>query len=161
MAAPVASTRLTPGGKMIGDGFGSLIVFAKDRDIQFREVGVTPPGVETDDPTDTSTHHNVKWRTFHPRQLARMTPAKATVNYDPAVYVAIVAALNRQDTITVVFPDGATLAFYGYLSKFEPNELKEGQKPEANIEVVVTNADPSDCSEQGPVYAAGTGTGCY
>jgi hypothetical protein len=68
------------------------------------------------------------------------------------------ALINNETTITVHFPDGSTLAFYGYLKTFEPQEMTEGEQPEAECEFVVTNWDPANRVEAGPVMVEVAGT---
>jgi hypothetical protein len=135
------------------------VALAADPDINFWEKSVTPPGLDGGDPVETSTMHNVRWRSMHPRALITMTPFQMTAAYDPEVYDSILDLINVQTTVTVHFPDGSSLAFFGYLQKFEPGELVEGSQPEATITVVPTNRDPVTCDEEDPVYTAGTGTG--
>ena len=81
------------------------------------------------------------------------------VAYDPVVIVDQCGSIiNTETTITVLFPNSDTLAFYGYLRSFIPDELTEGTQPEAVITIVATNRDPTDGTEQGPNYVTATGT---
>lgn len=160
MAAPSATPRGTPGGLAMPDGFSSLITLASDDDIQFFEKTVQPPGMDGGDAIETTTMHNTAWRTLAARSLKTLTDVTATVAYDPAVLDsgAIQAAINREDTITVTFSDGSTIAFYGYLRTFEPSEMEEGAQPEATVTITPTNVDPSDFSEAGPTIVEVAGT---
>lgn len=158
MAAPTPTARATPTGRMLGDGYQTLVALASDTNIEFSEVTVTPPGIEGDEPNDTTTMHNVAWRTMAPRTLAKMTDTTVTANYDPSVYNAILAIINRVTTVTIHFPDGSSLAFYGFVKNFQPGELAEGSKPTCTLTIVATNQDPVACTEEDPVYTAGTGT---
>jgi hypothetical protein len=80
------------------------------------------------------------------------------VAYDPVVYDSILALINVKDTVTVTFSDGSTLAFYGYLQKFEPDDIDEGKQPEAGITVMPTNQHPTTGAESGAVLASVAGT---
>lgn len=156
--APSPTARGTPSGIKIDDGFRTLVTLAVNPTISFWEKSVTPPGLEGGDPVETSTMHNLTYRTMNPRKLITMTEFTMTAAYDPAVYSQIVSNINRKTTITVRFPDGSTLAFYGYLRNFQPGELVEGEQPEATITVVPTNQDPTTGSEESPVLTSVTGT---
>ncbi len=158
MTAPSASARSTPSGRRLGDGYQTLVAFAADTNIEFWEKSVTPPGIDGGESIDTTTQHNTTWRTKSPSRLKTLTEFSMTAFYDPVVYTSIVALINVRTTVTVHFPDGSSLAFYGYLKSFQPDALEEGTMPTATVTVVPTNQDPTTCTEESPVYVAGTGT---
>ena len=58
----------------------------------------------------------------------------------------------------ITFADGSTLAFYGYLKNFEPQDSEEGSDPEANITIQPTNWDNANSTEEAPVLVAVPGT---
>lgn len=151
MAAPTGTARTTPTGVPLKDGHQSLITLSGDADIEFWEKGVTPPGIDGGDEIDASTMHNSTWRTFFPRSLRTLTNASATVAYKPELYTSIVAQINVEQTFTVTFSDGQALFFFGYLKRFTPQEAVEGEQPEAEIEIVCTNWDPTNNVEEAPV----------
>ena len=160
-AAPAAHA---PSGIHLDDGYQTLITFAANNTIAFWEKSVKPPGMDGGDPIDTTTMHNDTWRTKAPRALVSMTDLTIRAAYDPVLYDgalvagSVLSLLNVKTTVTVLFPDGTTLAFYGFLKNFEPGDHQEGAQPEATITVVVTNQDPSDGSEQDPVLDNAAGT---
>lgn len=156
--APSAGTRSTPTGIKLDDGHRTLVAFAANPAISFWEKTIKPPGLDGMDEIDTTTMHNVRWRTNAPRQLVKMTTFTMVAAYDPNLYNTILTLLNIETTVTVIYPDGSTLAFYGYLRTFEPNELKEGEQPEATITVVPTNQDPTTGAEESPVLTSASGT---
>lgn len=158
MAAPSTTTRVAPNGVKLDDGFSTTIAFALDPDIAFFEKSVQPPGIDGGDAIETTTMHNTAWRTMSSRQLKTLTEISTTVAYDPAVYTQILSLINQEGSITIEFPDGSTLDFYGYLKSFEPSELQEGEQPEASISIVPTNWDPVNCVEAAPVLTSATGT---
>lgn len=158
MTAPVATTRGTPAGIPLDDGFSCKITFALDSDISFWEKTVQPPGIDGGDAIEFTSMHNVTWRTFAARQLKTLTSGKTSVMYDPAVYDQILAIVNQATTITITFPDGSTYAFYGYLQKFEPSELQEGENPMADVTFQPTNWDPTAHVEAGPTLVSVAGT---
>lgn len=158
MAAPTPTTRQAPTGIKLKDGHSTKITFENDPDVCFWEKQVTPPGMDGGDAIEQTTMHSIRWREMAPRQLVTLTPMQTTVAYDPDVYNSVLALLNVEDVITVEFPDGSTLAFYGFLRTFSPAALVEGTQPEATIEIVPTNFDFVNKVEAGPALASVAGT---
>lgn len=154
MAAPTPTARATPGGIPLKDGHSTKITLASDTDISFWEKQVQPPGIDGGDPVERTTMHNTSWRTFGPRSLKTLTEAQVTAEYDPDVYSQIVAIVNVETTVTVTFKDGSTVAFYGYLRSFEPQEVEEGEPPMCEIVIQPTNWDPANNEEAGPAVAS-------
>ena len=158
MAAPATTTRTTPTGKYLEDGFSTKIAFSRDPAIKFWEKTVTPPGIDGGDSIEQTTMHNTLWRTFAPRQLQTLTEMTTTAAYDPVVYTDIQELINQEGSITVRFPDGSTLDFFGYLKMFQPNEVSEGEQPDAEVTIVPTNWDPINDVEAAPVLTSVAGT---
>lgn len=158
MGTPANTSRSTPVGIKLGDGYSSLIAFAADPDVSFWEKTVQPIGLEGGEEVDTTTMHNVTVRTSAARGLQTTTPANIVAAYDPQVYDQILALVNVEGSITVHFPNGDTLDFFGFLRSFIPTVMEEGTQPEANIVIVSTNTDPSDGSEASPNYITAAGT---
>lgn len=156
--APVPTPRVDPTGIKLDDGYRTLVTFAFDTNIEFWEKTVTPPGYDGGDAIDTTTMHNDTYRTMSPRSLKTLTEFEMTAAYDPSLYTAALALINRETTITVTFPDGSTLAFYGFLKGFEAGTLEEGTQPEVTLTVVPTNQDPTTGAEEAPVLASVAGT---
>lgn len=158
MAAPTPSARVDPTGIRLDDGYSTLITLAVDTDISFWEKTVTPPGLDGRDPIDTTTMHNERVVTKAPRSLIDVTDATATVAYDPLVYDQCLSALNVRTTVTIRFPDGGTYCFFGFLQAFTPQEMSEGEQPEAEVTICVTNFDPVNHVEALPVLTNVAGT---
>lgn len=158
MAAPTASTRLDPTGIKMEDGYRTLVTFATDRDVRLWERSITPPGLEGGEPIDTTTMHNDVWRSMAPRHLKSMTEFQMECGYDPKCYDELRDLINVETTVTVLFPDTSTLAFYGFLRNFQPNALEEGSFPTATVTVVPTNADPTTGAEEAPVLTSAEST---
>lgn len=159
MAAPVATARVNPVSTQfyLKNGFRAKITFKLDPNITLWEKAVTPPGFDGGAPVEIGNMYNVKYQPQVPRGLATMTPARMTVAYDPIAFNEIAAAINREDTITVTFPNNDTVAFYGYLQQFIPNEMSDGTQPTASCTIVCTMFDGSAqwiAAEQGPVHTA-------
>lgn len=158
MAAPSPTTRVTPPGIMLGNGHSTKVTIAGDPNIDFWEKTVQPPGLDGGDEIDITTMFNTTWRTKISRALIDMTPLSLTAAYDPVVYNQAVQMINYETTITVAFPDGSTLAFYGYLKTCTPQDMQEGEQPELQVEIVCTNYDPTNRVEAAPVMTSVSGT---
>ena len=158
MAAPSVTARSAPVGIKLDDGYSTKIAFAADPDVSFWEKTVKPPGIDGGDAIDQTTMHNTAYRTSAARALKTLTDSSSTVAYDPAVYTQILALINVEGSITIHFPDGSTLAFYGFLKSFEVNDHTEGEQPEATISIVPTNFDPTNKVEAAPVLTSVAGT---
>lgn len=137
----------------LDDGYQTLISFAEDPTVNFWEKSVTPPGMDGGGPTATTTMHNDQLRTFAPKFLITMTEGSMVAAYDPVVYQEVLAMINVNQLITVTFPDGSTVQFWGWLDKFIPNEHTEGEQPTANVTIQPSNQNDSGV-ETLPAYAA-------
>ncbi len=151
MAAPATTARSTPLGIPLGDGYSTKIAFAADADVSFWEKTVGPPGLDGGDAIETTTMHNSTYRTFGARSLITLSESSTTVAYDPDLYDEAIALINVEGAITVHFPDGSTLDFFGFLRTFEPGDNEEGTQPEATLTIQPTNWDPANNVEAAPV----------
>lgn len=150
---PSATARTDPSGVMLRNGYQSHITFAEDPDVDLWERQVTPPGSDGGDPVDTTTMFNETVHTKSPQALIEHLDGGIVAGYDPNVLDQLMDLINVETVITVTFPDGTTWAMYGFLRSVEFNELANGVLPEATCVFVITNTDPSDGTEQEPVFA--------
>lgn len=153
----MATARGTPDGLKLKDGYQSLITMLNDDTIEFFEKTVQPPGADGGDMIDTTTQHNVTVRTMAPRSLITFTDSPVTAAYDPSLYDAIIAQLNINQLITITFPTGATLDFFGVLRTAEFSALTEGEFPEVTLTFSPTNTDLVD-AENVPNSITASGT---
>ena len=158
MAAPSPTPRMAPTGIMLADGYRSLITFSRQTNITFWEKKLTTIGYDGREPIDQTTMWNDYFVTKAPRSLIDSTDGSITVAYDPEVHVEILAMINVHQTITYTLSDGSTIAAYGWLQKFEPQEMEEGAQPEAKITIVHSNWDYQNNVESGPAVAGVAGT---
>lgn len=124
-----------PSGVRLDDGFSSIIEFALVPTIQLWEKTPKPPGVDGGGPTPTTTMRNVTFRTQSPKHLLTLTASSGKCAYDPQVLTNIMFVTNKNQLVKYIFPDGSTWSFYGWLDKFEPDQLQEGVQPEASFTV--------------------------
>lgn len=119
--------------------------------VQFWEKTVTPPGAQGGGANDTSTMRNIRWRTRAPKHLLTLSDMSLTCAYDPAIYETILAIIQVNKWFVISWPDGSTLGFWGFLDDFTPNEVTEGEQPEADMTIIPSNQD-ADGVEAAPVY---------
>src|SRR5262245_31976345 len=153
MAPPTAAASPgTPTGKMLPDGHKTLVGLSLGASIALWEKTVTPPGLDGGDMVDITTMHNNTVRTMWPRALVTVTDMTFTSGFDPAVYATLITMINDPQTITVFFPNGGKLAYYGVIRTVEAGEQAEGTHPEFTVTVSSTNTDPATGTEELPVY---------
>ena len=157
MAAPSATVRGTPGGIKLKDGYSTKITFASNPTVEFWEKMISPAGMDAGEKIDQTTMFNTRWRTFAPRSLVTLTDNTIKAAWDPLVHTSVLALLGKIDTITETFPDGSTLAYFGFLKSFVPDQMEEGKQPEATITIVSMNQDSAG-TEQSPVLVNVAGT---
>lgn len=161
MAAPATTARVESSGLKQVAGFSTQIAFSLDANVAFWEQEVQPPGYDGGDKIETSTMFNTLYETFSPRTLIEITDTSVVAAYDPLVFTEIVSLINKaipDGAVTVHFPDGSTLDFFGYLKSFIPQALVKGEQPKADIVIVCTNWDPTNSLEVGPVMTEVAGT---
>ena len=152
------TTRSTPLGAFLDDGFSTKIAFADDPDVSFWEKSVQPAGLDGGDAIEVSNMFNTTYRTFAPRSLVTLTTVSVVAAWDPWVWSQILALINTNGNITITFPNTDTLDFFGFLQTFEPQDQGEGEQPEANITITPTNRDVNG-DEIAAVFTTSQGTG--
>lgn len=135
----------------IDDGHATLVEFSAIPGIKVWEKEVTPPGISGGGPTDTTTMRNTEWRTQSPKHLKTLTPLSFTAAYDPAVFPELVANINVNQQVTLTWPDGATLQFWGWIDDAAPGANAEGEQPTMDITVQPSNHD-NDGNEVDPDF---------
>lgn len=156
--APVPAARGTPAGIMLDDGYSTKIAFNANPTVSFWEKTVKPPGIDGGDGIDQTTMHNTTWRVMRSRALKTLTECTGTAGYDPNVVNQLNSLINVETTVTIHFPDGSTLAFFGYLKSIEFSDNTEGELPMINYSIVPTNFDPVGKVEAAPVLTSVPGT---
>jgi len=114
-------------------------------------------GIDGGEKLDASCLDNTEWMTFLPQTLKLVPDMGFTAKFDPAEWTALKDEVNVNQLLTIAFDyqgnDLGSIAFWGYLKAFTPNEGAIGTRWEATGTIVVTNMNASDV-ETGPVYSA-------
>lgn len=163
MAAPTPTTRGTPAGIRVPDGWVSKISFASNLTVGFWEIGVQPAAVDGGEPIKIDTMHNVARKMKAPPGLIEDGDLDLEVAYDPSsisnvLGTSIEALINVNQSISQLWPDGTKKTFYGWLRSFKPQKLEAGKFPTAQIVIVQSNYDPVNHTEVAPVWSNVTGT---
>jgi hypothetical protein len=137
----------------LDDGHATFFTLTSPSVIKFWEKEVTPPGMDGGGPNNTTTMRNVDWETKAPKKLKTLTTSQTTVAYDPEVYKEdnFVAALQVNQLITITFPDGSQVKFWGWLDKFNAGNIVQGEQPTATVVIEPSNQDNTG-AEVGPQY---------
>ena len=138
----------------INDGFSTTIDFANAPSgvtllIQEREV--TPPSIDMGGENDTTTMRNTTWRTKQPKKLKTLGESSLVCKYDSEFYSQVLDMIGVNTLITVTFPDLTTYAFRGWLDKFTPNAIVEGEMATANVTIIAANQTAAGV-ETAPVF---------
>lgn len=145
-----------PDGTRLTDGFSTKITFSGATGASLWEMTIAPPGAAGGGANDTTSMRNTAWRTRQPKKLKTLTDCTGVAQYDPVFFSSnLTALLNINQSIEVLFPDGAKLTFFGWLDEFKPNPHKEGEAPTVNFTVIPSNQNATG-AEIAPVYAAGS-----
>lgn len=158
MAAPTPTVRTLPTGTKPPEGFPVLVTFSLNPGMWFWEKTSKPFGLDNGEPIDQTTQFNTRWETMGPRALIKSKQLNSKGTYDPDIYPQIIPMIGVPQTITHKYPNGSTIAFYGYIKEFDADETEIGKQPEANIVYQPTNYDTVNQVEAGPAYHSAHGT---
>jgi len=141
---------------LLKDGYKTLISISGITAL-FEEIEVTPPGLDSGGAIDQTTMRNSRYRTKLGKALVSLDTVSIKVAYDSRVYGQVINILGSNRAITITFPDGSTLVFYAIVSKFTQDALKEGERPEATLELEPSNLSTAATPvEVAPVFTVGT-----
>lgn len=150
------TTRQTPSGTMLDDGYQSKWTFAADPDVSLWEKTIKGPGQDGRDPIDTTTMWNETTVSKAARQLIDITDAKLVCAYDPKVWDQLLLLLNVNNLMTQWLPDGSKIDMWGFLRTAEPSELQEGEQPTIECNITITNRNASNVETPPVHYPAGS-----
>ncbi len=158
MAAPTPGTRIQPTGAKVDQGYRIVVCNSLDTDVSLWEIEVTPSSDDGGDAINTSTQWNDRRHTKRPRRLIDGQGGKMKCQLASGTMNQLRALINREATITEIWPDDSTYCYYGYFKSAKFDAFKEGEKPTVEVEIVETDWDYTNSLEVAPVFAQGTGT---
>lgn len=160
MAVPATTARGTPTGIALQNGFRTTLSFARAPTVSLWEQSMGGLSFDGGDPNDMSHMLLTQFKIKSPRALIDTPPFQMKCFYDPAVYSTLKTTLIQQPgSITQWLPDGSNIDFYGYINKAEiAGDFQNGEPPMLNVSIVITNWDPVNKVEQGPVITSVAGT---
>jgi len=138
----------------INDGFPTTVTFSNAPSgvtLYIQEREITPPSIDMGGENDTTTMRNTAWRTKQPKSLKTLGEASMVCKYDPAIYSQILSMIGVNTMIVITFPDTSTVRFRGWIDKFVPNAIVEGEMATANITILPANQTTAG-TEVAPVY---------
>jgi len=134
----------------LDDGFSTIISIGGTN---LYEKTVKLPGLDGGGPIDITTMRNTAYRTQAAKSLIALSDAPFQAAFAPAAYSTLLSVVNLNQAITYTFPDASTLVVWGWLGKFEPNDMVEGEHPTAECMMHFSNIDGAG-AEIAPAYAA-------
>ena len=138
------------------DGFSTIITLENVPTVKIYEKDVTPPGISAGGGIETTTMRSNVWRMMAPKQLKSLTPVSVTVAFATEGMDDIMAQIGINQLVTVSFPDGSSLAFYGWVDEFTPGKFAEGEQPTATMSIIPSLTHPTTGAEAAPVYDSGS-----
>ncbi|MDR2170636.1 MAG: hypothetical protein LBP59_10880 [Planctomycetaceae bacterium] len=134
---PVADSR--SGKHRLDDGHPTVISLAEGACLW--EKALTPPGIDGGGANETTTMHNIQWRTNIPKHLRTMTDTSFTAAYAVVGMKELRNQINKNQITVLTFGDGTKMAFWGWLNSFAPGEVSEGTQPTASCSITASNQD--------------------
>lgn len=134
------------------DGFPTLIDIP-GAGTTFEEIEVGAPAIDRGGFIDTTTMRRTRWRTRGFKKLLTLDKISLKVAWDPIMYQNPETTLfeNTNALINLTFPDGNQVGVWCFVDCFKPDPNKEGERPTAMLELIVTNQDNSG-TEVAPNY---------
>jgi len=143
---------------------GTRIFFASTPILWFEEKSITPPAIDGGEPIDTTVDVAGTQRVSlsAPRAKVKMgTTVNLVVAYDPRVFNyhnELNRAIGLNQYISCQFPDTSELKFLGWLQTFTANAMQEGEQPEANISIIISNFNLDNNLPEYPQFIHPSGT---
>lgn len=117
------------------DGYKTWIGLANNPVFLFWEKKVKPPMMSGGGPIDEKTMRDLRWRIKSPKALSDFGDLTATGAWREGIYTQMLNLGQRVTVVSVTFPNGAVLSYYGWLEEVDPQEMTEGVQPEVNVKI--------------------------
>lgn len=158
MANPSVIARTTPTGYKLPEGFKCSIAYSLRPAFNIFEVSTMPAGGQAVE-IDTSTQHNIKYKTKWISALVEIKDVTGEGGYDPDFMDDAFFLLGAQSgSFTVHAPTQATHNYWGGLKDLTFQAWKAGQFPMVSYANCCTCWDPTTKTEAGPYTVQATGT---
>ncbi len=145
---------------ILKNGFKTLVTFSQVLFPDFYgEVEVTPPGTSARGGIPQSTMRNILWTTQLPKGLKELQPLTMKVAYDTRLIPVLMTLVGVNQRVTIRWPDGATLSFWGWIDEATFDSMTEDNRPIYNLSVQTSNVNAA-CVESGPVFVEGSESIC-
>lgn len=122
--------------KFLEDGFSTIVSLEHQLDIELYGYDVTPPGITSGGPINTTTMRNTAWRTQVHKKLKSMTPMTMTMAVVTKSIPKVQNQIGVNQLITVAFPDGLKIAFYGWIDELTFGAFREGERALATLNII-------------------------
>lgn len=121
------------------EGYQTLVTFSATPGLFLRVRELQPPEIDGGGEIDTTTMLNAAARTRSQKTLVHWNAITMQCQYDPFVYFQMSGTINVRQLMTVTFPDAAIVPVWGFVDKFTPTSLKEGEFPLAEVKFIPTH----------------------
>lgn len=158
MAAPSVTARVAPTGRKVPDGQGVKIAFKSNPDLLFWERSLTPPSIDGGDAIDITDSFNTTWETSAARTLKKLGDVEVEGFWEPGSYAEVLALVNVEDEITLIYPDGSTESHFAFVRMFEREEVARGEPLTGTLTITPTSWDHVNRVEAGPNVVSVAGT---
>lgn len=148
---------------VLTQGHGTRIYFTSTPILWFEEKSMTPPAIDGGDPINTTVDvaGTKRVRLVAPRAKVKMgTAVNLIVAYDPRVfnyYSELNRAIGLNQYILCQFPDSSQLKFLGWIQSFNANAMQEGEQPQANVIITVSNFNLDNNQPEWPKFTSSLG----
>jgi hypothetical protein len=125
------------------------------------EIEVTPPPIDGGPGIPQDCMRSGDWMRMWPRRRKKLGSITTLVSWNPDVYgsningnIPTLVNVNQSQLMVLGFPNGKRIGFYGVVEKFEPQAMKEGERPTANITITPTLLHPYTGAVANPTYVS-------
>lgn len=134
---------------LLKDGYQTLFTAAVIVAKMYKVISLTPPALDGRGSIDQTNMESEITTQKSAKSLIDVGNFNITIAYDSKNYDftdvnSFAFWLNINGLMTLTFPDGTSVNFWGYINAFRPGENSEGNRPTAVLEIIVTNENNAD-----------------